>query len=59
MMRPIQTQRPTKTREPNMSMSTQILAQITDARADLVIDYLSAGHAATSADQNGVPLIRW
>ena len=42
-----------------MSMSTQILAQIADGRTDLVIDYLSAGHAATSADQNGVPLIQW
>jgi ankyrin repeat protein len=42
-----------------MSMTIQILAQITDGRTDLVIDYLSAGHAATSADQNGVPLIQW
>jgi ankyrin repeat protein len=41
-----------------MSMSTQTLAQITDGRTDLVIDYLSAGHAATSADQNSVPLIQ-
>jgi hypothetical protein len=38
-----------------MSMSTQILVQITDGRTDLVMDYLSTGHAATSADQNGVP----
>jgi ankyrin repeat protein len=42
-----------------MSKSTQVLAQITDGRTDLVIDCLSAGHAATSADQNGVPLIQW
>jgi hypothetical protein len=40
-------------------MSTQILARITDGRTDLVIDYLSAGHAATSGDQKGVPLVRW
>jgi hypothetical protein len=59
MMRSIQIQRPTSTREPNMSMSTPIHAQITDGRTDLVIDYLSAGHAAASADQNGVPLIQW
>jgi ankyrin repeat protein len=59
MMRSIRTQRPTKTREPNMSMSTQIIAQITDGRTDLVMDYLSAGHAAAPADQNGVPVIQW
>jgi ankyrin repeat protein len=39
-------------------MSNHILTQITDGRTDLVIDYLAAGHAATSADRNGVPLIQ-
>ena len=58
-MRLILIQRQTKTRQRKMSMSEQILAQITDGRTDLVIDCLSAGHSATSADQNGVPLIQW
>jgi len=39
-------------------MSNRILTRITDGRTDLVIDYLAAGHAATSADLNGVPLIQ-
>jgi ankyrin repeat protein len=39
-------------------MSNHILTQISDGRTDLVIDYLAAGHAATSADRNGVPLIQ-
>ncbi len=40
-------------------MTAKILARITDGRTDLVIDYIAAGHAATSADQSGVPLIKW
>jgi len=40
-------------------MSKNILNQITDGRTDLVFDYLSVGHAATSADQGGVSLIKW
>jgi ankyrin repeat protein len=42
-----------------MSASPQILSQITDGRTDLVIDYVSAGHAANSTDQNGVSIIQW
>jgi ankyrin repeat protein len=40
-------------------MSEKILGQITDGRTDLVFDYLSAGHAATSTDKSGVSLIQW
>jgi uncharacterized protein len=40
-------------------MTAEILARITDGRTDQVIDYLAAGHAATSADQSGVPLVKW
>ena len=40
-------------------MSTNILSQITDGRTDLVFDYLSKGHAATSTDKGGVALIKW
>jgi ankyrin repeat protein len=36
-----------------------MLDAIQDGRTDLVFDYLVEGHAATSADANGVPLIRW
>src|SRR5215469_13276854 len=39
-------------------MGNHILTQITVGRTDLLIDYLAAGHAATSADPNGVPLIQ-
>ena len=46
--------------EPGQRKMTElILTKITDGRTDLVFDYLSAGHAATSADQSGVPLIQW
>ena len=40
-------------------MSKNIFNQITDGRTDLVFDHLSAGHAATSTDKDGVPLIKW
>jgi hypothetical protein len=36
-----------------------MLARISDGRTDLVFDYLSQGHAATSTDAHGVPLIKW
>lgn len=36
-----------------------MLDRISNGRTDLVFDYLSAGHAATSADKNGVSLIQW
>ena len=40
-------------------MSKSIIKQITDGRTDLVFDHLTAGHAATSTDENGVTLIKW
>lgn len=40
-------------------MSNDILRQITDGRTDLVFDYVSAGHAANSADEQGVSLLQW
>jgi ankyrin repeat protein len=36
-----------------------MLQRITDGRTDLVFDYLAAGHAASSADARGTPLIAW
>lgn len=36
-----------------------MLQQIRDGRTDRVFDYLAAGHAATSQDDNGIPLIKW
>jgi len=36
-----------------------MLGQITDGRTDLVFDYVSVGHAATSTDKSGVSLIKW
>ena len=36
-----------------------MLDKIKDGRTDLVFDYLSDGHAATSADPNGTRLIQW
>ena len=35
-------------------MSETIFDQIADGRTDLVFDYVAAGHAATSADKDGV-----
>ena len=40
-------------------MSRDLLSKIAAGRTDLVFDYVSAGHAATSADESGVPLIKW
>ena len=36
-----------------------MLDKICDGRTDLVIDYIAAGHSATSKDDDGVSLIRW
>jgi len=36
-----------------------MLERIADGRTDLVFDYLSEGHAATSKDQDEVSLIQW
>jgi uncharacterized protein len=36
-----------------------MLDRISDGRTDLVFDYLSAGHAASSKDGDGVSLIQW
>ena len=41
------------------NMSKNIIEQICDGRTDLVFDYLAAGHAATSADEDGTRLIKW
>ena len=40
-------------------MSKNLFDQITDGRTDLVFDYVAAGHAATSADEGGMSLIKW
>lgn len=40
-------------------MSNDILKRLADGRTDLVFRYLSEGHAATSTDQTGTPLITW
>jgi len=40
-------------------MSAVIFEQIVDGRTDLVFDYVAAGHAATSADKDGVSLLQW
>lgn len=36
-----------------------LIDRIADGRTDLVFDYLATGHAASSTDKNGVPLIKW
>jgi len=36
-----------------------MLERIVDGRTDLVLDYVSAGHAPSATDRNGVSLIRW
>jgi hypothetical protein len=36
-----------------------MLDRISDGRTDLVFEYLSQGHAATSTDASGVSLIKW
>lgn len=40
-------------------MDSGLLDRIADGRTDLVHEHLTAGGAATDADANGVPLIRW
>lgn len=40
-------------------MSQDLLQQITDGHTDLVIDYVAAGNAATSANERGFSLIQW
>src|SRR6185369_16173475 len=41
------------------NMSKSIIKQITDGRTDLVFDFLAAGHAATSTDEDGTRLVKW
>lgn len=36
-----------------------MLQRIVDGRTDLVFEYLAEGHAATSRDERGTPLIAW
>ncbi len=36
-----------------------LLDEIADGRTDLVFEYLAEGHAAHSADANGVSLVQW
>jgi uncharacterized protein len=36
-----------------------MIDRIADGRTDLVFDYLSEGHLATSKDSNGTSLIEW
>jgi ankyrin repeat protein len=36
-----------------------MLDEIVDGRTDLVFEYLAQGHAATSADKDGVSLLQW
>ena len=40
-------------------MSNNILRQITAGQTDLVFDYVAVGHAANSADEQGVSLMKW
>jgi ankyrin repeat protein len=40
-------------------MSDDILRQITAGQTDLVFDYVAVGHAANSADEHGVSLLKW
>jgi ankyrin repeat protein len=40
-------------------MSEDIFDRIAAGRTDLVFDYVAAGHAATSADKDGVTLLQW
>ncbi len=40
-------------------MNKPILDRISDGRTDLVFDYLEAGNAVASTDENGVSLIKW
>jgi len=40
-------------------VSTDIFERIADGRTDLVFDHVAAGHAAASADKDGVSLLQW
>jgi len=40
-------------------MANDILQRLADGRTDLVFPYLAEGHAATSTDASGAPLIVW
>ena len=40
-------------------MSNDIVDRIADGRTYLVFDYVAAGHAATSADKDGISLLQW
>ena len=40
-------------------MDRNIVQRIRDGRTDLVFDYVSEGHSASSTDQDGVALIKW
>ena len=40
-------------------MRKDIIKKIADGRTDLVFEYITEGHAATSADDDGVSLIKW
>ena len=41
------------------NMAKDMLHRIADGRTDLVFEYPAAGHAATSVDSSGTPLIKW
>ena len=40
-------------------MASGVLDRIKGGRTDLVFDYLSAGHPASSKDEDGVRLVEW
>jgi ankyrin repeat protein len=40
-------------------MSDDIFGRIADGRTDLVYEHVATGHAASSADRNGVSLLQW
>src|SRR5262249_52076238 len=44
---------------PGHKMSNDIFNRIAEGRTDLVFDYVTAGHAATSTDKDGVSLLQW
>lgn len=40
-------------------MSTEMLHKIVEGRTDLVLEYVGAGHPATSTDEHGTSLLEW
>jgi len=40
-------------------MAKDTLHRITNGRTDLVLDFVAAGHAATSVDRDGTSLLKW